>query len=410
MDSYRKFIPVILGTMPLLTSILVQRRIEKFAKDKGTHHALSNDMIEIYELEISCYPEFVIHRDEVGTAFEGANHVPDVMVIGLVSAYDAFLARLLRAIIDRHQEVVFTSEKSIKLSELASFASIDEARNMLIEREIETVIRLSHHEQFDWMEKRFAIKLRQGLTVWPKFVEICERRNLFTHTGGVVSKQYAETCKEHKCEIKGVEVGTKLSVDPTYFRNAVRVIYEIGAKLCHVFWRKFAPDEREEADRCLNKLGYDLIYARTYDIAESLLLFGTDVLKTHASDSVRRMMVVNLANALRLQERKEEANKILDKEDWSSCSNEFKVCVAGVKEDVETVVRLMKQIGVEGSPSKEGYRTWPVFRGMRTKEQFMKTFEDLFKESVIAPSLEGMSVTEEATDTGVLEKEVPTRH
>ena len=28
-------------------------------------------------------------------------------------------------------------------------------------------------------------------------------------------------------------------VDPDYFRSAVRIIFEIGAKLCYVFWRKF---------------------------------------------------------------------------------------------------------------------------------------------------------------------------
>jgi hypothetical protein len=414
MESYRKFIPLMLSMAPYLSSMLADRRIARFAKAKGTRHDLSSDGIEIYELDMSFYGEFVIYRDEVATAFQGTRHMPDVMIIGLVSAYDAFLSRLLRVIINRHQELVLTSDKTIKLSELSSFASIDEARDALIEREIESVIRLSHHEQFDWMERRFTIKLREDLSVWPKFIEICERRNLFTHTGGVVSKQYMETCRAHKCAVGDVNVGTKLSVGPAYFRDAVKVIYEIGSKLCHVFWRKFAPDEREEADHRLNRLGYDLIYARAYDIAEPLLRFGTDVLKTHANDVLRRMMVVNLANTstpLRLQQKTEEANKILDKEDWSACSNEFKVCVAAVKQDVQTVARLMKEIGLGGPPDKESYRMWPVFRGIRTNEQFMMAFEQVFEESVIAPSREEISVTKEADELGrPIEEEVPTRH
>jgi hypothetical protein len=111
------------------------------------------------------------------------------MIIGLVSAYDAFLANLLRAIITRHSDIVLTSDKTIRFSELASYSSIDDARTALIDREIESVLRLSHHEQFDWMEKIFHIKLRVKLPVWPRFVELCERRNLLTHTAGVVSKQ-----------------------------------------------------------------------------------------------------------------------------------------------------------------------------------------------------------------------------
>jgi len=307
---------------------------------------------------------------------------------------------------------VLTSDKTIKLSDLSAFDSIAEVQDALIEREIESLIRLSHHEQFDWMEKRFGLKLREGLSAWPQFVEICERRNLFTHTGGVVSKQYIETCTTHKCEITDIVVGKKLSVTPQYFRLAVKVIYEIGAKLNHVLWRKFAPDDRDDADHRLNQVGYELILARAYDIAEPILRFGTEVVKTHGSEKSRRMMVVNLANALRLQEKKEEANRILDKEDWSACDNEFKVCVAGVKDDVEAVVRFMKQIGADGRPDKEAYRTWPVFRGLRTNERFMTTFEELFGESVIIASREDLDLKDVSPNINEAEDDAtpPTKH
>src|ERR1700730_17602904 len=99
METYRKFIPVMLGMAPLLSSMLAERRIGRFAKEKGTLHNLSNDIMEIYELDFSYYRQYVIHRDEVSTAFDGTRHMPDVMIIGLVSAYDAFLSHLLRVII-----------------------------------------------------------------------------------------------------------------------------------------------------------------------------------------------------------------------------------------------------------------------------------------------------------------------
>jgi hypothetical protein len=40
----------------------------------------------------------------------------------------------------------------------------------------------------------------------------------------------------------------------------------------------------------------------------------------------------------------------------------------------------------------------------------MRTFEEAFKETIITPNPEGLNVTEERNDTGVLEKESPTRH
>jgi len=275
----------------------------------------------------------------------------------------------------------------------------------MIDRAIENVIRSSHSEQFDWMEKRFSISLRNSLPVWPKFVEVCERRNLLTHTGGVVSQQYIDNCKHHKCDVPAdIALGDTLPVDRKYFAEAVNAIYEIGVKLCHVMWRKFAPEEREAADSKLNELGYNLIFGRAYGLAEALLLFGTDVLKTHASDEIRRTMAINLANAVRLQGRRDEANKFLDKEDWSACSDLFKVCVAAVKEDVTTVVRFMRLIGAGARSNIEDYRTWPVFRVVRTQEPFIAAFEEIFGESIIITTrAEGIALEEE-------ENEAPTKH
>jgi hypothetical protein len=236
MDSYRKFIPLTLTLAPFLSSSIAEQKIGSFVKSKGTQRPdLSNDNITYYELDISRYREFSLHNDEVVAAIEGARHLPEVMIIGLVSVYDAFLAQLLKVVFDKHDEMILTSEKSIKFSELSKFASIEEARASLIDREIEAIIRSSHHEQFSTMEQHFKMKLRADLSVWSKFIELCERRNLLTHTGGIVSSQYIANCKEHNCDLSGIEPGAKLEVDSSYFSEAVSIVYEIGVKLCYVF-------------------------------------------------------------------------------------------------------------------------------------------------------------------------------
>ena len=325
-------------------------------------------------------------------------------MIGLVSSYDAFLSQLLRVVLSKHPEIVLTSEKTVKFSELATFDSIESVRISIIDREIESVLRTSHHDQFDWMEQNFKIKLRENLPAWHRFIEVCERRNLLTHSGGIVSKQYIDTCKRHKCNIESVIVGQKLTVNPEYFRAAVTTIYEVGIKLCYVLWHKFETLETEQADNRLNYLGYDLIYRRSYDIAETLLSFGAEVVKTYkGNESTRRMMIVNLANAMRLQERKGDAERLLDKEDWSACSDEFKVCVAAVKGNIPDVIRMMRAIGASSRPTMEAYRTWPVFRGIRTDERFIAAFEELFGEPLIA-------VSPQVQQPPAAELPSPTRH
>jgi hypothetical protein len=399
MESYRKFIPLTFEIAPIIYSSLAEQKIVAFLNAKGIECvALSNEMATVYELPIGCYPEFKVYDDEIKATNEGARLLPEVMVVGLVSSYDAFLSQLIRVVLNRQPEIVLTSEKTIKFSELSTFSSIEEARATLIDREVETAIRSSHHEQFSWMESRFSIKLREDLPVWPHFIELCERRNLLTHTGGLVSAQYLANCKAHKTNVTGIQIGAKLEVDSTYFSQAVSIIYEIGAKLCHVLWRKFLEKEREAADRALSDLGYALMHGGAYDIAESLLHFGTHTLKKHSSDSIRRVMIVNLANTLRLQERDAEAKKILDKEDRSAVDNNFKICVAAVYGDIDRVLSLMPIIGANGKPSAEDYRTWPVFIGMRTDKRFVTTFEDIFGEPLITTGAVKIDQTSEIQD------------
>jgi hypothetical protein len=311
----------------------------------------------------------------------GARLLPEVVIVGLVSAYDGFLASLLTAVIERHEEIVLTSQKQLTYKELSEFKSIADARTALIEREVETVIRKSHHEQFEWMQQNLSVPLKKGLTVWPRFIELCERRNLFTHTNGVVSGQYLKVCGEHKCNVSDVQIGQKLKVSSTYYGHAAETIYEIGLKLCYVLWRKFNKPETGQADLLFNERCMYLISARAYELAESLLTFGKGV--PGLTDQIRRMMIVNLANAIRLQCRIEEAKKILDTEDWSATNDDFRICVASVRGDINDVLKLMKQAGKRFAA--EDYRGWPVFRTTRDDPKFIELFESIFGEPFILP-------------------------
>ena len=102
--------------------------------------------------------------------------------------------------------------------------TLDNAKKYVLEKEIESVLRKSHAEQFSWMESKFSLPLRQGLEIWPKFIEITERRNLYVHTGGIVSSQYLKICKENGLLLPNTKVGDEISIEPDYFRHAYNII------------------------------------------------------------------------------------------------------------------------------------------------------------------------------------------
>ena len=105
--------------------------------------------------------------------------LPGSLFVSLIGHYDHYLGRLLHCLLTLRPELLNATDRQLTFSQLAKFESIEDARSYVLEKEIETVLRKSHVEQFDWMEKRFSIQLRENLATWPRFVEVTQRRNLF---------------------------------------------------------------------------------------------------------------------------------------------------------------------------------------------------------------------------------------
>ncbi|MBS0251227.1 MAG: hypothetical protein JSR78_09195 [Proteobacteria bacterium] len=371
------FMPITLQLAPQIMKFISEKEVAKFAKENGEKSdELSAPNVNVYELDISYMGQFFQRHERVLQAGEGVKLLPQILIVGLISGYDAFLTSLLRTVISRRPEIIMTSQKQITFQELLEFPSIEAAREALIDREIESVLRKSHHDQIDWMQTHFSVKLKEGLVVWPKFIELCERRNLFTHSGGIISDQYLKNCKEQGVDTLDATMGGKLGADPAYFKSSVETVHEMGLKLCYVLWRKFEPHDTSKADEKYNARCMDLIRRRQYALAESLLSFSAKIPKL--KENIRRMMVVNLANAMALQRKKDESVKILNSEDWSAASVEFEICIAAVKADVDAVIKLMDNPG--NQMSAETYRTWPVFRQIWTNDRFRAKFEELYGE------------------------------
>jgi hypothetical protein len=302
-------------------------------------------------------------------------------IISLISQYDTFLGKLIRALFLIKPETLNVSEKNISFAHLTEFRTLDDAREYIMGKEIEGVLRESHIEQFNWLENKFGLELRKGLTIWPVFVEITERRNLFTHTGGIVSDQYLNVCQKQGVEFaEGVKLGTELGVPNDYFQLAYECIFEISIKLAHVLWRKVAPQDIKNADSNLIAISYDLLLKEQYKLACVILDFATDTLKKHSTESSKRTLIINKAQAYKWVGDDEKAKKIVNSTDWSASSDKYKLAVAVLLDDFNTADDLVRKIGPHGEVTMFNYREWPLFKEYRKSEEFLKVFEEVFNE------------------------------
>ncbi|NOU35994.1 MAG: hypothetical protein HOO88_04415 [Kiritimatiellaceae bacterium] len=357
--------------------------MDSFIKKRSVQRT-TEDGTEAFEIKPADFHQFSKKIKKITSASLAVFNIPPIFLCALVHKYDAYLGRLLRVAFSVKPDILASSQKTLTYTDLASFGSLEAARDSLIEKEVESVLRDSHSDHFKWMEERFALPLRKGLKIWPQFVEITERRNLFVHCDGIVSTQYLRVCRQHGVELdKNIKVGDQLHVTPDYFSKTSDCFLEIGIKLGHVLWRKLQPDDMAEADDALHSTGFDLLSEERYDLAKIILLFSTDTLKNVSSDQIRRVNLINLCIAHKFSGDEKKCQETLDSEDWSSCSPELRMAVAVLKDKFDHASSLMESMGAKGPVNREDYSTWPLFKFFRESKEFLETYRKLFGEKFI---------------------------
>lgn len=370
----------------LIGLVIAMQELEVNSKKKLTsfeeeHCEDDEDDSDVMKVPTLRYREWKQLRDRYEHIALSRILLPRSLLVSLISQYDAYLGRLIKRIVLSKPEVLNGSEKNLSFATLISFKSISEAREHILEKEIEGVLRLSHSDQFDWMEKKFALPLRKDLKSWPSFIELTERRNLFVHTDGVVSSQYIISCQNHHYPLdKDLNEGKRLGVPQEYFEKAHSIILEIGVKLGHVLWRKLFPDEREKADNHLGEVTFDLIDHGKYDQATNLLDFICEDIKKFYTESHKLMFIINRAQAYKWNGNEEFCKKIMKREDWSAKDERFQLAEAVLSDNWKKASAIMRRIGNSGKVRKSHYLHWPLFKEFRRQDEFQKTYAEVFEE------------------------------
>lgn len=382
--TFIRHIESIKDTLPM--TLILFRPYQKKA-DKDLTDFINNNVKEIEddngEKSVLIKVEEKNHYDSLNKNFSiaalASKIIPESLFVSLVSQYDSYLNKLLRAVFEIRPEILNGSDRNLTYSQLVELTSLEDAREYIVDKEIECVLRKSHSEHFDYLENKLGIPLRKKLPAWKTFIELTERRNLFVHCDGVVSNQYIDVCKKHDCEINEISVGDKLSIPHDYFTIAYECLFEIAVKLTHTIWRKLLIQDLENADKALNSICYDLICSNEFNLADILLDFACKQ-NNHFNDETSNIFLVNKSLSKYLADKKEAAVEIIKSKDWSASSYDFKLAFAVLTDNTEEVFSLMKKIGKDGDVIKEYYKIWPLFKKIRTLDKFKETYNEIFDE------------------------------
>lgn len=392
-DDFIKHVQVLKSTAPLVLEMLsvntlkASRIIGSFVEQNGIKKQETEDGVDSENLIIpmESFNRFVKLDDQFNDSILALRILPVMFVVSLVSQFDAYLGKLIRQIFNEKPDILNSSSKSFSFSELCGFGDIEEAKEFIIEKEVEAILRDSHLNHFVWLETKLGIPFRKDLPSFENFIEITERRNLFVHCNGIVSSQYLSVCNKNCPKlISKIKLGDKLHADPDYLLLCQETVQEIGIKLGHVLWRKLNPEKIEQSDAHLINVVYDLLLAGEFKLAQNLAHFSTEIIKKHGSEDLICTKTINHALSYYLDGNTEKCKSILKKKDWSASNDKFLLAVYVLNEEFDKARELMISMGSKNeSLTQEAYREWPLFNKFRQSKEFQSAYKEIFEEDFV---------------------------
>lgn len=296
---------------------------------------------------------------------------------------DAFMGSLLKVIYREKGDLMRGISREITLADLMNYPDIDSVRRAMLDKEVETFRRDGYVDQFDALERKFGVKLKQ-FPEWSEFVEFAQRRNILVHNDGVVSDQYLAACKKEGVRIADeVGVGFQHGIAPPDLKRLILVMSKIGVMLAHTLWSKLFPEQSEQMHESMNDILYSLLDDERWSLAAELGQFAlSKPMISGVSDLTFRIRVVNVAIGRKFSGDEKGAQAALDGLDWTACLSDFRLAVAVLKDEFAGAISIMKSIGKRGQlVNQDVYHIWPLFEKFRLREDFYQTYEEIYGES-----------------------------
>lgn len=304
--------------------------------------------------------------------------LPGFYIEALIEELDTYVGSMIETILLHGGAGSKLSDKQIAYSELLKFNSFDEARDHLIFKEVDRVLRTGVAEQVEWFNAAgFKIPLYHPIVL--RCIEIGERRNCIVHASCEANRFYLQNCKARGIDTGKLKEGDSLKPNQQYCDSAFESVLVFGCMLFSAAWVKFCKTDKdwEILAGQLNSIVYDLLVDGLYGTAQTLLQFILEDLKLQLSDLDRRMFKVNLALCAKELGEKKESLKILNSEDWRATDLRFQAAVSAIKGETDETLKLLRSGYAAEQINEQALSEWPVFNHVRQLKKFKKLYSEL---------------------------------
>lgn len=348
-----------------------QKKIEELGEEiKDSDGRLGRKLSSLKDLK-----EFIGHIRKIRKA--------DLMfrqniVISIVSKFDEFLADLLRECYKANPNWLKNPNKTITYKELFDAESVDRLRSDLLQKEVEILMRDSHHAQIAFIDDKLKLGLQKGFAGWKAFLEITERRNIFVHNGGYVNDAYLANAKKLGFTPHSkAKIGVMLTATDEYIRSTIDHCYELSVRVVQGAVRRLYPDGFEDADCQLTNPTVDLLAEERWELAERIFAYALGIEENlRAPGEWQYYNLINYCIALKFAGKPFE--DVLNRVQWNAFHPKYHFAIAVLEDRFDDAAKMMQSESVRASIGREDFLRWPLLREFRKTEAFQNAFGELF--------------------------------
>lgn len=388
--SFYNYMVAEVGNSETITKYAKSRSLssDTFEGDEGVTH-------NTYTLPIR---ELSVLAKKLGKAVpsrKAARTLGRATLAALVAEYEAFMTQLLGLVSAKRPSAFVSEDDQISLRELGEYDSIEKARQAIMEAKIEDLLHeKSHFELLKWIESKFNVNLTQNEKLISEFVEVCQRRHVIMHGGGVASRRYVKNCRQASFdEAKLAKTGDRLSVGRKYLRQSTSRVFQVGFFTLHILWQKLLPKFSKDSVQSILESSHEFIDNDLTKMTRRVCDFVLDS-KTPMSDKHRAYLVINRAQSylfdpdLDEQARSEGTTSSLALKDWSVVTPVLQLALACINRDYSNLRAL--SVAARGFGLQYyAVQTWSIFREVRENPEFLDAFlgEELKSQSSMVMEL-----------------------
>ena len=297
-------------------------------------------------------------------------------IIMLITRFEEFIADFLRILYEKFPKK-YLDKQTITYSEIAQIG-VDDVKQKIIEREIDSIMRQSYSEWFSIFEEH-KMNFENCATEYEQLKELYARRNIMVHNCAVVNESYIKNVPNtpYKC-------GEKLFADDAYINKAFESVKTI------IFCIMIEGIRIEKA----NKDSYvDNLFALAFNelVAKNYVTTKTVFFSLQKSplidEKTKHMALVNYWISEIAISGLKCVKTDIEKFDVSALDKTFVVAKLVLLEKYQEATSYIEELYSKDELPFNAIEQWPLFIGYRNSSEYI-TFKDSHSELRGAIALE----------------------